>query len=346
MRYFKYTLAFLQIFILFSAYSVDIKTIKTFDHFIKNGKDNTLYLKEKSIEKGNAKNRKERVVILLPPLCIPSGEAYDIPSLSFMDELAKKGFDVFSVDFEGMGKSTYPKVMQIFPAPTGVFPLQSADAVKQLNIIIDYIHAQKKVQDISLIGWSFGSIVAAEYASLNQSKINKLVLTGAMHSFNLPLFTKPFADKENQFNNNLSAYQIVPWEAIYSHWKMMMQEKNLVSKYSLLAVEKVYKNLDSGSKIHGSLRRPMGPMKDLFQIWTNHPVYDITKISQPTLVINGDQDIFADKELFKKLTGVKSKKEIVIKNATHWIIYEDNRKVYIDEIISFLNKKENYGASY
>ncbi|WP_186647759.1 alpha/beta fold hydrolase [Fluviispira vulneris] len=342
MRYFKFFIVFIQLVVCLNSYSNNIKIT---EHFIKYGSESTLYVKEKSFNKAIAKNKRSGIVILLPPLCIPSAEAFDIPAVSFMDELAKAGLDVFSVDFEGMGKSTYPKEMEIYPPPEGVYPLQSKDAIKQLSVIIDYITKLKNVEKVSLIGWSFGSIVAAEYASINHKNVDKLVLTGAMHSFSLPLFTKPFADKNNQFNAKLGAYQNIPWEAIYSHWKMMMQEKDLVTQDTINSIEKVYRNLDSKSRVPGSIRRVMGPMKDLFEVWNERPVYEISKIIQPTLVINGDQDLFADKNLFKKLTGVKFKKEIIIKNATHWIIYENNRKKYIDAIVSFLKNKETESAS-
>ncbi|BBH54114.1 alpha/beta fold hydrolase [Fluviispira sanaruensis] len=342
MCYINIFIVFIQFFVFLNSYSNGIKLT---EHFIKYGSESTLYVKEKSSFKARAKNKKSNIVILLPPLCIPTAEAFDIPNVSFMDELAKGGLDVFSVDFEGMGKSTYPKEMQVFPPPEGVYPLQSKDAIKQLAVIIDYISKLKNVEKVSLVGWSFGSIVAAEFASINHKNVNKLVLTGAMHSFSLPLFTKPFADKNNQFNAKLGAYQVIPWEAIYSHWKMMMQDKDLVNQETVKSIEKVYINLDNKSKIPGSIRRVMGPMKDLFEVWNERPVYDISRIIQPTLVINGDQDLFADKNLFKKLTGAKVKREIVIKNATHWIIYENNRKSYIDAIVSFLKNKETESAS-
>ncbi|HBI03489.1 MAG TPA: alpha/beta hydrolase, partial [Paenibacillaceae bacterium] len=52
---------------------------------------------------------------------------------------------------------------------------------------------------------------------------------------------------------------------------------------------------------------------------------DATKITTPTLVIRGDGDFFADPGLFNALTGVKTKKDVLINDATHWVLYEKHR---------------------
>jgi pimeloyl-ACP methyl ester carboxylesterase len=338
MRYCK--IFFIFLLCLFSKNLIALE-IKNIDHFIQLDNSKKIFVKEKyiDIKKQKIEIKHSKVIVLLPPLSIPSAEAFDISNLSFMNEFAKKGFDVWAIDFEGQGRSDYPKSMQENPAPKGIFPVQQSDALQQLKVVIDYIKKQKSIDSVSLLGWSWGSVVAANYSTLYSSDIHDLILVGAMYSFRLPKFAKPFLNKEDKFNTDLSAYQLVPWEAIDSHWKMMEQNKNLVLDKDKEEVKKVYEQLDKNTFIKGSLRRAMGPMKDLVSIWSNKPVYDISKVTSNTLVIYGDQDLFADKNLFHKLIHCKNKKEVVIKNATHWVFYEKNRTQLNKEILNFLNNR-------
>ena len=197
MRYYK---IFIIIFFLLFIKNVFALEIKNIEHFINIDKNKKIFVKEKYIEINKHKNaiKQAKVIVLLPPLSIPSAEAFDISNLSLMDEFVKKGFDVWAIDFEGQGRSDYPKSMQEYPAPKGIFPLQQSEALQQLKVVIEYIKKQKSIDTVSLLGWSWGSVVAANYSTIYSKDIHNLILVGAMYSFLLPKFTKPFLNKENK----------------------------------------------------------------------------------------------------------------------------------------------------
>ncbi len=325
-------------------------------------------------EKKPLANPNHKVVILLAPLSIPSLISFDISKYSLMDTLAQNGFDVWGVDFIGQGTSSYPLEMQNNPSPeclpTGC-PLQASDAVLQLESIVDFINSQAKTQKntsnkaVSILGWSWGSVVASMYAIKHPKNVDRLVLFGAMYGFVLPkpvarIFLGPYTSPSDhtKFSNHMLAYQNVRWEMIRGHWFVMMDgNESIVSRETVDDVGRAYikadpnavitqrdtvdilanPNLSSSTKINGSLRRATGPMKDLFAIWTNHPIYDISKLTTPTLVIYGDQDLFADTALFGKLTHVKIKKEVKLHEATHWLLYEKTRPTFNKEVINFLS---------
>lgn len=73
----------------------------------------------------------------------------------------------------------------------------------------------------------------------------------------------------------------------------------------------------------------MGPLEDLYWIWNNRPLYDVSQIISPVLVIYGEDDWFAEKDMRSKLTGAKRKKEVVIPHATHWAVYEKIMMFYL-----------------
>jgi pimeloyl-ACP methyl ester carboxylesterase len=282
-----------------------------------------------------------KVVVLLNPLSIPSLTAFDIPNYSLMDTLALNGFDVWAIDFIGEGQSSYPEVMENREAAIGVWPLSADSAVVQLANAAKFIRAHSQKQHFSLLGWSWGSIVAAMYAIKYPGEVDKLILYGAMYSMDLPQFLKPYVNANNQFNMLLPAYQNVPWVMIYMHWQMMKQhsrDPNIVSKADIAAIRTAYRQIDPHPFIPGSIRRPMGPMHDLFNIWTNQPLYDIKQITEPTLVVYGAQDLFADPNMYAQLINAKKRREVKIDNATHWVLYEKNRTVFNSAIINFLHQ--------
>ncbi|QIV94620.1 alpha/beta hydrolase [Allofrancisella frigidaquae] len=310
------------------------------DYYISYGTQK-IHLKEKKLTTKNTKD----VIMLINPLSIPSIVAFDVPNHSLMDSLAESGYDVWAIDFIGEGKSSYPKIMQIDPAPKGTYPLQATQAIKQLDKAIDFVLNKTQQKNMAILGWSWGSVVAAMYTTENPHKVSHLVLYGSMYSSRLekpiePMFIQPFAGINDEFNEELPDYQNIPWQMIKHHWQMMLKDdKSIVSDQTINQVGKAYINIDPAPYIPDSLRRPMGPMKDLYSIWNGKPIYDISKLTTPTLVIYGDQDLFADKELYSKLTNVKIKQEVKIKHATHWLIYEKARDQFIQTMLDFLDKK-------
>ena len=300
----------------------------------------TLHLKEKRL----STTQSGKVIVLINPLSIPALSAFDVPGYSLMDALAAKGYDVWGIDFTGEGSASYPVSMSKFPAPSGVYPLEAKDAVKELKDGVDYIAKKTGKKSVDLLGWSWGSVVAAMYSIQHPKQVNHLVLYGSMYSSKLaesiqPIFIKPFESLVGVFSQSLPAYQNIPWKVINTHWNMMLESNPTIASESAIdAVGKVYVSADPKPVIANSLRRPMGPMKDLFAIWNSQPIYDISKLTTPTLVIYGDQDLFADHELYSKLTNVKTKQEIVLNEATHWLIYEKTRAEFVDDVAEFLNK--------
>lgn len=337
MRSYKLLCAGIASILLSNAYAA---TIVSNEYTVPYSGGQTLHLKEKRL----STTLSGKVIVLINPLSIPALSAFDVPGYSVMDALAAKGYDVWGIDFTGEGSASYPPSMSISPAPQGVYPLEAKDAVKELKDGVDYIVKKTGKKSVDLLGWSWGSVVAAMYSIQYPKQVNHLVLYGSMYSSELaesiqPIFIKPFESPIGVFSRNLPAYQNIPWKVINTHWSMMLESNpTIASESAINAVGKVYANADPKPVMPTSLRRPMGPMKDLFAIWNAQPIYDINKLTTPTLVIYGDQDLFADHELYSKLANVKTKQEIVLKEATHWLIYEKTRAEFVDDVAEFLNK--------
>ena len=281
---------------------------------------------------------------------------------SIMNNFAILGYDVWSIDFIGEGSSSYFKEMSVPPIKLSLnirqqnqllLPLSSNEAVEQLNFVITQIpilqNQANATNKINLLGWSWGSVVMAKYAILYSNKINKLIFYGAMHANKLDdklqeLFIKPF-------NDGMYNYQIIPWNIVLHHWTMMNNNlkpelsNELANMYGTLDIKNFYANIsditndadnnDINNKNDAmSIRRPNGPMYDLYNIWQGIPVYDITKINNKSLVIYGKNDFFADHKLSSKLSRSS---EVIIPHATHWLIYEAPAKlIFLNTVNNFL----------
>jgi len=129
----------------------------------------------------------------------PSIVAYDLDyrDYSFMDALANAGFDVFAMSHTGYGPSPrplmddpcnvdrafqpelIPHVLKDFQPPRYRYKLvSSASEWDELDTLVTWIMALRKVDKVSFVGWSTGAPRAGGYAALKPERVEKLVLFG------------------------------------------------------------------------------------------------------------------------------------------------------------------------
>jgi pimeloyl-ACP methyl ester carboxylesterase len=160
----------------------------------------TIYVRE-VVEAGTVLRKgpaADRVALFIHGAGTPAEVAFDVPyhDYSWMAYLAQAGFDVFSMDMTGYGRSTRPPAMN---DPCNLTREQQASYVPALmaapcapsyarqmttlasdwhdiDSVVDHIRALRHVEKLSLLGWSLGGPRSAGYASHHPEKISKLVL--------------------------------------------------------------------------------------------------------------------------------------------------------------------------
>jgi pimeloyl-ACP methyl ester carboxylesterase len=182
----------------------DSQQILTVDHYVPNrsvvpaieGQTSQLYVRERvkpaTIQRGAP--RDDRVVLFVHGAGTPAEVAFDVPyaDYSWMAYLAAAGFDVFSMDMTGYGRSTRPNVMNDIcnlsaeqQTALGREPCKATHASQlttiasdwdDLDAVVDYIRTLRDVPRVSLVGWSLGGPRAGGYASRHPTKVAKLVL--------------------------------------------------------------------------------------------------------------------------------------------------------------------------
>ena len=119
----------------------------------------------------------EKTVLFVHGATYPSESGFDLrlDGVSWMDDLAWAGYDVWLVDVRGYGRSTRPPAMDQPPNANPPFAT-TEEAVRDVGAAVDYILQARGIQRLNLIGWSWGTVTMAWYTSLNNAKVEKLVL--------------------------------------------------------------------------------------------------------------------------------------------------------------------------
>jgi pimeloyl-ACP methyl ester carboxylesterase len=176
----------------------------------------------------------DRVVLFVHGAGTPAEVAFD-PSVgdhSWMAYLAKAGFDVFSMDTTGYGRSTRPAPMNdpcnltaeqqaqfipaLIPAPCKpTYPGQLTSLGSDwhdIDAVVDHIRALRRVEKVSLISWSLGGPRAGGYAAQHPAKVHKLVLFAPAYNREAPANPPALPNPGTVFNTQSRAEFIANWD--------------------------------------------------------------------------------------------------------------------------------------
>jgi len=138
----------------------------------------------------------DKILLFVHGATYPAETAFDLPieGASMMDLFAAKGYDVYLVDVRGYGRSTRPPEMEQ-PAQDHAPIVHTADAASDFGSAVDAILKRHNVPKINVMGWSWGTSIVGMYTSLNNAKVNRLVMFAPMWLFAketaLPLAPQP-----------------------------------------------------------------------------------------------------------------------------------------------------------
>jgi pimeloyl-ACP methyl ester carboxylesterase len=296
------------------------------DHWIapSNPGELSLHVSERAAERRCGQPQ----VLLLHAYGVPSAAAFDIPNASLTEHLASRGRTSWALDLSGFGMSERPPSMER-PA-TETRPLfRASEVIGDVDRVVAFIGAACPGDRIDVLGWSWGGVVAGMWAAKQPPELRRLILLDSMYGFKLPSMARLFADPNNPdaVNPKLPAYGISPASAIIQQWEGMLRESGLPfdtlrDAVSATQVVEAFLSSDPNPHTQGSVRRPNGPLVDLFEIWSGRPVYDAARIVAPTLVIHGDADEFSDSTLVPRLTNSCGRREVIVGDGTHYMLYE------------------------
>lgn len=226
------------------AASDDGQRLLTIDHYVRvvstvpsiAGQLSQIYVRER-VSAGVALRgapAPDKVVLFVHGAGTPAEVAFDTPigTHSWMAYLATAGFDVFSMDTTGYGRSTRPPPMNdpcnlaeaqqaqfvptLIPAPCKPsYPGQLTSLGSDwhdIDAVVDHIRKIRGVQKVSLVAWSLGGPRAGGYAAHHPEKVHRMVLFAPAYNRTAAAAAPALPNPGVTFNTQSRSEFIANWD--------------------------------------------------------------------------------------------------------------------------------------
>jgi pimeloyl-ACP methyl ester carboxylesterase len=302
-----------------------------------------LFVREKIagdlLEKGSGKTFERKVVLMVHGGFSPATLAFDVPyrDYSWMEQLAKAGFDVFAMDMTGYGRSGRPMmddpcnlspaqqkvlVPKTLPEPCSPkypYELVNSDSeTADINAVVDFIRRLRGVDKVSLFGWSGGGIRTGTFAVRHPEKVDRYVIWAS----------------SNYSRKNPDAAPPLPKAGA----PMVMQTRAVGVDKRWLGTAKCEDAIEPGmpemiwglNQLADPVAATWGPggLRAPTRTYWGWNATAAKKIEVPTLIMVGEQDDLtkSNLELFDDL-GTQQKVFLGVACGTHFMNWEKQRRV-------------------
>jgi pimeloyl-ACP methyl ester carboxylesterase len=280
-----------------------------------------------------------RTVLFVHGATYPAETAFDLPlgGTSWMEYIARRGFDVWLLDVRGYGRSTRPPAMD---APASANPpfADTATARRDVDTVVEHIRSERGIGRVCLIGWSWGCATMGSFAAEYPGKVEKVVLFA-------PGWLRDAPSPADQ-SGPLGAWRAVTRDAAYARWVNGVPEAKRADLippgwFDAWADATFATDPAGATMIPPVLRAPNGVVQDSRGYWTaGRPLYDPARITAPILLIVGEWDHDTPPQmaqaLFARLINTPQKRLVMVGEATHTMIMERNRMALFEEVQLFL----------
>jgi pimeloyl-ACP methyl ester carboxylesterase len=344
----------------------DGEQLLTIDHFVPvrstvpaiNGQQTQIYVRER-VKAGTAlRGASAGIVLFIHGAGTPAEVAFDVPyqDYSWMAYLARAGYDVFSMDTEGYGRSSRPPAMndpcnfsaeqqpQFVPSaiPAACAPSYPYNATTiqsdwdDVGAVVDYLRALRHIDKVSLVAWSLGGVRAGGYAAQHPEKIAKLVFLAPGYNRNRPADAPQLPAKGVAMNSQSRADFDQNWD----------RQVGCPDQYDRAASQSVWTNMLASDPVGATwgtgVRRAPNTTS-----WSFGPQM-VAKLTIPTLMVSGEHDKQADPQRVRDLysdLGSQQKVFIDLACSSHNAMWERNHLLLFRASLEWLQKGTVDGKS-
>lgn len=312
------------------------------------GQPASIYVRER-IAEGMKNPAADRVVLFVHGAGTPAEVAFDVPygDYSWMAFLATNGFDAFSMDTEGYGRSSRPAPMNdpcnlsadqqkqfvpaLIKAPcAATYPGQLTTIASDwhdIDAVVDHIRKLRGVQKVSLVAWSLGGPRAGGYAAQHPDKVNRLVLLAPAYNQKSSATPPALPNPGTVFNTQSRSEFDANWE----------RQVGCGTQVDPAVRESVWKEMLAsdpvGAKWAGGVRRAPSTTT-----WGFNGEM-IGKLKAPTLMIAGAHDKQVPPERVRAAyddSGAGDKVLIDLGCSSHNAMWETNHAVMFNASLEWL----------
>jgi pimeloyl-ACP methyl ester carboxylesterase len=286
--------------------------------------------------------RPERTIVFVHGATYPAHTAFDLKldGLSWMDYIARRGYDVYLLDLRGYGKSARPAEMEEDAAKNP--PLVRGDtAVKDIGAAVDFVLKRRNIPRTVVMGWSWGTTLMATYTTQNPDKVERLVLYA-------PAWIRTTPSLVQVGPGPTPAYRAVNQTQAKERWYNGVPEDKKASLipagwFEAWAEATWASDPKSGASNPPVIRAPNGVVQDGLDFFgAGKPYYDPAKIPVPTLLVVAEWDRdtppYMAQTLFPLLVNAPGKRLVMLGEGTHTIVMERNRMKLFEAVQNFLDE--------
>lgn len=300
----------------------------------------------------------DRVVLFIHGAGTPAEVSFDVAyqDYSWMEFLARSGFDVFGMDTTGYGRSTRPAPMNdpcnlsreqqagfvpsLIPSPCAPsYPHQLttiASDWNDINAVVDHIRALRHVERLNLIAWSLGGPRAGGYAAQHPDKVRALVLLA-------PAYNRAGrAEAPEKIPADGPAFNKQSLEDFSSNWD---RQVGCPDQYERGAHDAVWSAMLASDPVGATwgtgVRR--APQTTVWG-WSTAAV---AKMKMPTLMVSGANDKQVPPERVRDLyadLGSPDKVFVDLACSSHNAMWEKNHLLLFSASLEWLTKGTVKGA--
>jgi len=300
-----------------------------------------IYLRNKRPEAAAAA-RPDRVVLCVHGATYPASTAFDLAlsGVSWMDYMAGRGFDVWSLDLAGYGRSTRPA------GEVGTPPTRGEQAVADIAAALKHIREARGVARTGLIGWSWGTSLVARFAADNPGLVDRVVLYA-------PLWLRDPANRGAVPvpEGPLQPYRTVTRAQARERWLAGVPDNKRAALippgwFEHWADTTFATDPEGSRQVPSVLRAPNGVLQDIRDHWdAAKPFYDPAKVTVPALLVLGEWDRDTPPSmantLFPQMVNSPGKRLTILAEGTHTMMLERNRGALFQTVQVFL--EESFG---
>ncbi len=300
----------------------------------------------------------DRVVLFIHGAGTPAEVSFDVAyqDYSWMEFLARAGFDVFAMDTSGYGRSTRPAPMNdpcnlsreqqtafvpsLIASPCAPsYPHQLttiASDWNDINAVVDHIRTLRHVERLNLIAWSLGGPRAGGYASQHPDKVRALVLLA-------PAYNRAGrAEAPEKIPADGPAFNKQSLEDFTSNWD---RQVGCPDQYERGAHDAVWSAMLASDPVGATwgtgVRR--APQTTVWG-WSTAAV---AKMKMPTLMVSGANDKQVPPERVRDLyadLGSPDKVFVDLACSSHNAMWEKNHLLLFSASLEWLTKGTVKGA--
>ncbi len=316
------------------------------------GAQSRLYVRQVKLAQAPARSR--GVVLFVHGAGTPAEVAFDTThgDFSWMAYLARAGFDVYSMDMTGYGRSARPPPMEnpcnlpsalqapfvpaaCPPAWTGPITTMASDW-NDIDAVVDHLRAKTGVKQVALVGWSQGGPRTGGYAAAHPDKVSRLVVLAPAYTRDGPTVAPPAAPGAPVLTTQSQAEFVENWR----------RQAPCAGQFSPETATHVWSELQEsdpvGAKWGPGVRRAPAVATAGF----NRSV--VAKLTVPYLMVAGLTDGQVNpvqvRELYEDL-GSRDKVLVELACSSHNAMWESHRLLLFKASLDWLTEGKVQGLS-